>query len=297
MISVIICSVNEQLSAQLSENIRSTIGVADFEVIIINNTQNQYSITQAYNLGAAQAKYPYLCFVHEDILFHTEHWGQNLIKHLSDKTVSLLGVLGNVIKTKCPAGAYSTVPGVLRINHLQKTLSNEIEFYHLNPHSEYQSDVVLLDGMFLATTIEQHKKYPFDDSILKGFHGYDVDYSLGHYLNGRVIVVYDILLEHFSFGSYSAAWADAQLTVIQKWKKHLPMVINGYEKHLRPVELENIRRFLMVLFKYNHKKHVQLLYSLRSARLNFMSLQNFYYFRKVLINRKLEQFLKSFFNR
>ena len=37
MISIIVCSVNPALRALLSENIRLTIGITDFEIIIIEN--------------------------------------------------------------------------------------------------------------------------------------------------------------------------------------------------------------------------------------------------------------------
>jgi hypothetical protein len=38
-------------------------------------------------------------------------------------------------------------------------------------------------------------------------------------------VVYDVLLEHFSWGGMRKSWLDASLVFNDKWKKHLPVNI------------------------------------------------------------------------
>ena len=50
MISIIICSRQKELSAQLKNNIQNTIGT-EYEIIKVDNSQNEYFITQAYNKG------------------------------------------------------------------------------------------------------------------------------------------------------------------------------------------------------------------------------------------------------
>jgi hypothetical protein len=69
MVSIIICSKYQQLDKQLLLNIQNTIGTA-YEVVNIDNSQHQYSIFEAYNIGVSRAKGEYLCFMHEDVLFH-----------------------------------------------------------------------------------------------------------------------------------------------------------------------------------------------------------------------------------
>ena len=71
MISIIICSRTQAISKDLSENVQNTVG-CDHELVIIDNSENQYSIFEAYNLGIKQSKGEYLCFAHDDILFHTK---------------------------------------------------------------------------------------------------------------------------------------------------------------------------------------------------------------------------------
>jgi glycosyltransferase involved in cell wall biosynthesis len=177
MISIIICSKNQTLLKQVSKNIESTIG-ADYELIVINNSSNEHSLSQAYNKGARQATHEYLLFVHEDLVFHTEDWGRYLVKHLEDPEIALVGVLGCTIKSKCPSGVWVPVEGVNRMNHLQGKPDGRTEKIYENPFDEPVSEVAVLDGMFLATRKEYWEQKPFDEDLLKGFHGYDIDFSL-----------------------------------------------------------------------------------------------------------------------
>lgn len=74
MISCIICSRTSTISNELMQNISSTIG-CEYEIITIDNSTNKHNIFQAYNEGIRRAKGEYLCFMHDDILYHTENWG------------------------------------------------------------------------------------------------------------------------------------------------------------------------------------------------------------------------------
>ncbi|MES2062135.1 MAG: glycosyltransferase [Bacteroidota bacterium] len=296
MISVIICSVNKALLKDISKNIEQTIGI-DYEVIAIDNTQNQYSIAQAYNLGANTAKYPYLCFVHEDILFHTKNWGVNLIGHLSDISISLVGILGSLVKTKTPSGVYIPLQKLNRINQLQRTKNGCTNHYYENPHNEIYSEVKLLDGMFLATTKMSHARYNFDEELLTGFHGYDIDYSLGQAVNGKLVVVYNILIEHFSYGGNTVPWVDAQLKITNKWLDKLPQHVNLSKAEILTAEITNTDTFLIALYNNRYNKAIQLKHLLRLLRLRRLSFKNFYFLRRFFIYGALEDRIKSTLNR
>ena len=60
MISCIICSRRPDISAELKENIASTIG-CEYELVVIDNSKNEYSIFSAYNEGVRRAKGDILC--------------------------------------------------------------------------------------------------------------------------------------------------------------------------------------------------------------------------------------------
>jgi hypothetical protein len=296
VISIIICSINEILLAQLKNNIADTVGVK-YEIIAVDNTKNEHSIAAAYNLGASQANYPYLCFVHEDVCFHTKNWGVNLIAHLSNMAISLLGILGSLIKTRCPSGVYIPIQKLNRVNQLQRTKNSSTDHYYENPYNETYSEVKLLDGMFLATTKSNHNKYNFNEQLLTGFHGYDVDYSLGQSANGKAVVVYDILIEHFSYGGNTTPWIEAQIKITNKWQGKLPQHIGLSKAEIQAAEITNTETFLIALYNNRHSKAIQFKYLLHLLRLRQLSLKNFYFLRRFFIYGALEERIKLTFNR
>ncbi|SEM69296.1 hypothetical protein SAMN05216436_106223 [bacterium A37T11] len=58
--------------------------------------------------------------------------------------------------------------------------------------------VAVLDGVWLCTRKNIALKFPFDERSLKGFHCYDLDFSLNVGLNHDFIITYNVLLERFS---------------------------------------------------------------------------------------------------
>ena len=75
MISIIICSRLNILPIDFLNNIKDTIGI-EYELIHIDNSEKKYTIFEAYNLGFSMSKFPNLCFMHDDLVFHTQNWGQ-----------------------------------------------------------------------------------------------------------------------------------------------------------------------------------------------------------------------------
>ena len=99
MISLIVCSRSIDISDELKQNIQSTIG-AEYELVAIDNSQNEYSIFSAYNEGVRRSKYPYLCFMHDDIIYHTQGWGLKVIEHfVHEFSFSLVNLLNLISHT------------------------------------------------------------------------------------------------------------------------------------------------------------------------------------------------------
>ena len=100
MISIIICSRTKTIKDSLAFNIKKTIG-CEYELVIIDNSENQYSIFEAYNLGINKSKRDYLCFIHDDIFIHTVNWGHIVIEIFKNNIqIGLIGVAGAKVKTK-----------------------------------------------------------------------------------------------------------------------------------------------------------------------------------------------------
>src|ERR1044072_1025199 len=95
MISVIICSANERRIEKIRENVAATIGV-EHELVIITNAKEIGGICKGYNAGAEQAVFDTLCFVHDDVTFLTQDWGQKALDHFNGKTPrGLIGLAGS----------------------------------------------------------------------------------------------------------------------------------------------------------------------------------------------------------
>jgi len=102
MISIIVCSRNKIPTEAFRDNVNKPIGI-NYELIWIDNSDNCHSIYSAYNLRASRSKYPYLSFVHEDVMFHTGNWGEKIIAHLHDPKTGIFGLAGDNLVTRIPA--------------------------------------------------------------------------------------------------------------------------------------------------------------------------------------------------
>jgi len=296
MISIIICSHNKILRNQISINIEQTIGL-DYEILITDNSLNEVGICKAYNDCAIQAKYEYLVFCHEDILFHTPNWGILLINHFSNTNARIVGFLGCVIKTRTPSSAYIYNSDLNRHNQLQRYPNgNSIHCYE-NPLNEKISEVSVVDGFFMATKKEYWQNTKFSEDYLKGFHAYDIDFSLKNYQLGKIIVVYDILIEHFSFGNFTSSWVDAQLSLTKKWNLYLPFYINSTIYQVRIAEINNIKELLKILIANNGSKKLIIIYYLKLLHLSPINNLNMFLIRKIILGNRLDNKIKSLITR
>lgn len=235
MISIIILSYRKAFLDNVLASIEQTIGTS-YETIIIDNTNGQYSICSAYNEGIDKSIYPYLCFVHEDVIFNTQNWGLTLIENMEQNPgLGMIGVMGAQFKSKYPTGWYNPVNNSKYLvgNIFQgKNSSTDVHFMDYSPQGPVIDNVVCLDGVFLFSTKEVFKQCRFDDKTLDGYHGYDLDISLQVLNKGyQLIVNKDIHLFHYSTGSPDKHWEQFNQLISEKWKHFLPVSsVKGYNK-------------------------------------------------------------------
>lgn len=227
MISIIICSTKSILNEALRNNIIKTIGVPH-EIIHIDNSQGKYNIFEAYNLGVKQAKGEYLCFMHEDIIFHSQNWGKAVELHLSQPFVGALGVAGgNVVLDKLDWRFY----GFGQVYLIQGNSSTEeTPGYYIShtvskdPHIPL-SQVAVLDGVWICIRKDLFNQIRFDDHNFHDFHLYDSDICMQvNQMGLGVFVTYDVLLEHKSEGTFSEGYKDSLAVFANKWKDCLPLI-------------------------------------------------------------------------
>ncbi|MCF0056996.1 glycosyltransferase [Dyadobacter sp. CY356] len=232
MISIIICSANAEELSEVSKNIDETIGVA-YEIIGIDNSNGKRGICAVYNEGKQRAKFDILCFMHEDIEIKTQNWGTILLGIFSEnKEIGVVGVAGGGYKALAPSGWYCVEydsPDRSFQNVIQGYKLNdkdEIHAYH-NPYQQQLSEVVCADGMWLAARKDILDEKPFDEKLLKGFHGYDVDFCLNIFGKHKIVVTYDILMKHSSEGNFGREWLESILKLHRKWNAHFPLTVTN----------------------------------------------------------------------
>lgn len=257
MLSIIISSYQTNFFTALEKNIAETCGI-EYEIIKIDNP-GKMGICQAYNMGAAQAQYDNLLFIHEDILFETENWGKILLNLLQKNNVGCIGVAGAdyIPNTPCPWWAvinhyYS------HINHynIQEKEKHEYTFNNEN----LEKPVKFIDGVFVACKKEVWNKFKFDER-LTSFHAYDISFSLNlNYNNYQNIISNLITITHFSPGNLSLDWLYSLTQVREQnpnffnqqiFDKHTELfAFKYYADQLRHLQKRNAKNDYKKLFSY-----------------------------------------------
>ena len=283
MISIVICSKKKSISSDLLLNIKNTIGCS-YELIIIDNASNQYSIFEAYNIGIKKSRGAYWCFIHDDILFHSQDWGGK-VKSIFENNlqIGLIGIAGSKIKTKMPS-AWWDCPHELMVVHVIHQLNNsEIEVQNHGFEDSDCVEVSVIDGVFMAGRVV--KTIVFDES-LKGFHHYDLFLCLQYLqLNLKVVVTNQVEIEHSSVGSLNSSWVQSALIFDRKYSKMLPLGSQFYEKKIKfnVVEFQNGILFLNKLMEFNLRESAFFIW-LRLVKIKPFSKLHFNFFKYFINN-------------
>jgi len=254
MISIIICSINTSLLADVKKNILDTIG-AEYEIIAIDNLQANRGICSVYNQGVEKAKYPILCFLHEDIQIKTNNWGIRVTEVFKDDKIGLLGIAGSTYRSATPSGwfppsEFEKTTWRLNINQGSKYKDKVEQHEYYNPKREKLSKVSCIDGVWFCTTKKIAQTIKFDEHLLKGFHGYDIDFSLAVGKKYDILVSYEILLSHASDGNFNHQWLKEIIKVQDKYDEILPIDYEGYSKMaIKKLEYSSLKRYLNEVIK------------------------------------------------
>ncbi len=237
-ISIIICSTHPKTDRELVANIDDTIGVT-YEIVHIDNSAGEYGICAAYNKGVERAKGDILCFMHEDVEFHSEGWGQRVVEYMSQPEVGAIGLAGSVF---VPAESDWRFVGIKF--HTLRVIQG---FY--SPSGQYCTtgcgweptgnlhQVAALDGVWFCIRRETFQKIRFDDVTFPHFHLYDSDISMQvNTLGLKLCVCDDIILEHFSEGTFTESFNEGLDHFLKKWGSLLPMV-RGCETEISEAEM------------------------------------------------------------
>jgi len=214
MISIIICSRTASISDELTQNIDQTIGIP-YERVIIDNSDNLYSIFSAYNEGVKRSMYEVLCFMHDDIIFKTNDWGIIVMNRFNSSNLGAVGVAGSPYYAILPGAWWSG-------GYICQSIYGEQELAY-QPKQDNALPVVVLDGVWFCVRKSLFSKIRFDDTTYNGFHYYDMDISLQIQQTGyKLLSVYDISIQHSS-GKLDRSWLNNSLLLQKKWENNLPI--------------------------------------------------------------------------
>ncbi len=254
MISIIICSRTSTIDSVLSENIKNTIG-CNYELIVIDNTANQYSIFEAYNIGISKSKNNLLCFLHDDILIHTNNWGVLLASIFDqNKELGLLGVAGSKVKSQMPSGWWDSPHNQKAANLIQHLNIERKVIWNYGFEQKNNVEVAVIDGVFMAMRKVENIQF---DTSLKGFHNYDLNISVNLKNKGyKIIVTNQILIEHFSLGKLDKNWLKAIVKFHRQYNKYLPVIteLTTDSKEMKELELKNAKKYIKQILSFGLSK-------------------------------------------
>lgn len=227
MISCIICSRYPDISNELKHNIASTIG-CEYELVVIDNSKNEYTIFSAYNEGARRSNGDVLCFMHEDIFFRSNDWGL-VTKYLNGEHYGLIGVIGGLYYPNYPCAWWHSATETGQI--IQGIYDDDGNYsifkqYLWNRKHGDIIEAVTVDGLWMCIkkSLFDDGIIKFDDTMFRCFHLYDADICMQIINAGyEVGIVFDVFIEHKSGGTFKPEYFDALDIWYDKWKKLLPL--------------------------------------------------------------------------
>lgn len=248
MLSIIISSYQPDYYNALEKNIAETCGI-EYQIVKIHNP-SLMGICEAYNLGAKEAIYDNLLFIHEDILFSDTDWGNRLVKVLQEPGCGVVGVAGGNYYSYVPGSWWNR--GYSKLYFIQVDQDNN-ECFNNNISERIKSEVKSLDGVFLACTRKVYDEVQFDEKI-DGYHGYDLIFSLKAAKKYKNYVTNQVLIKHFSQGTLSKEW----LLNIIKVREIIGTFPDQNLDH--QLEIANFYKLLIHLknLKFNYKESLKI---------------------------------------
>ena len=206
--------------------LKKTCSLKNIQVIEKVNNGDK-SLSEIYNEIINESENNIIVLCHDDIEFDTNKWGDKLLKNFSkNPEYGILGMAGSKYLDvssqwwKIPQTMYGIVnhkhDGKKWDSTYSKSLGDNIE------------EVVLVDGLFISfdKTKITHK---FDETI-KGFHFYDLGFSIPNYLDGvNIGVMFNIRITHLSIGQTNQQWENNRINFSEKYKEVLPLDITDTE--------------------------------------------------------------------
>jgi GT2 family glycosyltransferase len=213
MISIVICSINPANFDAVRHNLSSALGDQPHEYVGVHDAE---SIAAGYNRGIKKARGERIILCHDDIEIITPELGRILEQRLG--AFDLIGVAGSTRVTG-PAWVHAGPPHIF--GQVAHWVANE-RYYDVHvwgAPARLIPGIRVMDGVFLAGNRNVFEAIPFDEQTFRGFHLYDLDFTLRASLAGfKLAVCNDLMLIHNSAGNFDQRWIDDGQRFVAKHK-------------------------------------------------------------------------------
>jgi len=214
----IVCSMREH-DKEFEEHVKKTIGLKDYELLFYINP-GTHSLTELYNKGLKESKNKYVLFCHNDIKYLKSGWGKRYIEQLENQDY---GIIGHAGTTKLTESGRWWDDMNLMVGQVWHQHHDEQSGKTMKWESKYSGNfgeniiqTINLDGLAFCVNKDKIKE-KFDENI-KGFHFYDLDFTLSNHLAGvKCGVVFDNPILHKSIGMTNEQWETTRQQFVDKW--------------------------------------------------------------------------------
>lgn len=210
----------KKIDPEFRDYIEKSCGLKGVEVIPFENP-GTHSLTEAYNIILEQSTNDIVVLCHDDIRVKTKKWGQKIMNHFNNSDYGIIGVAGTYDYAKSGQWWEDRLSMVGTVNHKHPQTNKEYPSRYSANVGDNIIPVVALDGVFMVVS-KSRLKYNFDTNI-KGFHFYDVDFTLGNHLQGvNVGCITNVRILHYSVGMTNQEWENNRVSFANKWADYLP---------------------------------------------------------------------------
>lgn len=140
---------------------------------------------------------------------------------LSKNNCGVVGVAGSTVKSQILSGWSQSLEDANRFDFVQISENKSRINMFANPHHKKYDEVILLDGVFLAVRKDVYGKNIFDESIITGYHCYDLDFCLEISKSHQNYIAYGLGLVHYSMGNFDRDWIKTAFKVHCKHSNYL----------------------------------------------------------------------------
>lgn len=215
MISIIICSIDNNKFSKVSQNYANLLEHEVFEIIGIHDAQ---SLAEGYNRGIAQSTGSILIFSHDDIEILSPDFAGKLKHNLARYDVVGVAGTSRLVSALWTAAWQPYIHGVVVCPSSQGKYV--INVYGVD--GPETGSIQALDGLFFAVNRTVVEKILFDEITFDGFHCYDLDFTFQAYLTGfNLSVSNEIIIIHESVGGFDQTWEKYGQRFAQKYQSRL----------------------------------------------------------------------------